>query len=93
MRDPVAVQRPPYPGSNHVTVVDADGNIASVLHSIMSLPWTNGLHVDGVQVWAGGVHFLGNLPKAGGRGSCFVAPTLVLRDGVPVLSAGSPSQG
>lgn len=90
---PLSVPRPAYPGSNHVTVVDADGNVASVLHSIMSMPWTNGLFVDGVQVWAGAVHFLGNLPRPGGRGSCFVAPTLVLRDGVPVLSAGSPSQG
>ena len=91
--DPKAVGAAPYPGSNHVTVVDADGSIASVLHSIMSLPWSNGLFVDGVQLWAGGVHFLGNLPRAGGRGSCFVAPTIVLRDGRPVLTAGSPSQG
>ena len=91
--DPQAVTAAPYPGSNHVTVVDGDGNVASVLHSIMSLPWSNGLYVDGVQVWAGGVHFLGNLPKAGGRGSCFVAPTIVMKDGKAVLTAGSPSQG
>src|SRR5690606_8751753 len=38
----------PYPGSNHLTVVDARGNIATVLHSVMSLPWSNGLIVDGV---------------------------------------------
>ncbi|CAB4696032.1 MAG: gamma-glutamyltransferase [Actinobacteria bacterium] len=92
-RLPHAVASAPYPGSNHVTVVDGDGDIASVLHSTMSLPWTNGLYADGVQLWAGGVHFLGNLPQPGGRGSCFLAPTLILRDGRPVLSAGSPSQG
>ena len=93
MTEPRATGTPPYPGSNHVTVVDKDGSIASVLHSVMSLPWSNGLYVDGVPLWAGAVHFLGNLPKAGGRGSCFVAPTIVLEDGVPVLTAGSPSQG
>lgn len=93
MTDPRPIGTPPYPGSNHVTVVDRDGNVASVLHSVMSLPWTNGLYVDGVPLWAGAVHFLGNLPKAGGRGSCFVAPTIVFRDGTPVLAAGSPSQG
>lgn len=93
MSDPKPVGVAPYPGSNHVTVVDRQGNIASVLHSVMSLPWTHGLYVDGVALWAGGVHFLGNLPKAGGRGSCFVAPTIVFDNGVPLLTAGSPSQG
>jgi gamma-glutamyltranspeptidase/glutathione hydrolase len=93
MTDPQPTSTPPYPGSNHVTVVDKDGNVASILHSVMSLPWTHGLYVDGVPIWAGGVHFLGNLPKAGGRGSCFVAPTVILKDGKPVLTAGSPSQG
>jgi gamma-glutamyltranspeptidase/glutathione hydrolase len=93
MTDPRPTGTPPYPGSNHVTVIDAAGNVATVLHSVMSQPWTNGLYVDGVPLWAGAVHFLGNLPKAGGRGSCFLAPTVVLRDGVPVLAAGSPSQG
>ena len=91
--DPKAVSSPPYPGSNHVTVVDKDGNVASILHSVMSLPWSNGLYVDGVPLWAGAVHFLGNLPKPGGRGSCFVAPTILFKDGRPVLTAGSPSQG
>lgn len=79
------------PGSNHVTVVDAAGNVASVLHSIMSLPWTNGLYVDGVQVWAGAVHFLRHFPVAGGRGTCPVVPTIIFKDGRPVLTAGSPS--
>jgi len=91
--DPKAVSTPPYPGSNHVTVVDKDGNIASILHSVMSLPWSNGLFVDGVPLWAGAVHFLNNLPKAGGRGSCYLAPTIIFKDGVPVLTAGSPSLG
>ncbi len=91
MTDPKPVGAPPYPGSNHVTVVDADGSIATLLHSVMSLPWTNGLFVDGVPLWAGAIHFLDNLPKAGGRGSCYVAPTIVFDGGRPVLTAGSPS--
>jgi gamma-glutamyltranspeptidase/glutathione hydrolase len=93
MSDPKAVGTPPYPGSNHVTVVDAEGNVASILHSVMSLPWSNGLFVDGVSLWAGAVHFLMNLPKPGGRGSCYVAPTIIFKDGTPVLTAGSPSVG
>lgn len=83
----------PYPGSNHVTVVDAAGNIASVLHSVMSLPWSNGLFVDGVPLWAGAVHFMRVMPRPGGRASCYVAPTIIFKNGEPVLTAGSPSVG
>lgn len=28
----------------------------------MSLPWSNGLFVDGVSLWSGAAHFLGYLP-------------------------------
>ncbi|MDH0866511.1 gamma-glutamyltransferase [Mitsuaria sp. GD03876] len=82
----------PYPGSNHLTVVDERGNIATVLHSVMSMPWSNGLIVDGVNIWAGGVHFMRQMPKPGGRGSVYVAPHLVFDDaGKPLLAGGSPS--
>jgi gamma-glutamyltranspeptidase/glutathione hydrolase len=90
---PIDPTKRAYPGSNHVTVVDAQGNVASILHSVMSLAWTNGLFVDGVPLWAGAVHFLRNLPRSGGRGTCYVAPTIIFRDGKPVLTAGSPSIG
>jgi len=84
----------PYPGSNHLTVVDSKGNIATVLHSVMSHPWTNGLIVDGVNIWAGGVHFLRQMPKPGGRATVYVAPHLVFnREGKPLLAGGSPSVG
>lgn len=84
----------PYPGSNHLTVVDAKGNIATVLHSVMSHPWTNGLIVDGVNIWAGGVHFLRQMPRPGGRATVYVAPHLVFtREGKPLLAGGSPSVG
>ncbi len=83
----------PYPGSNHLTVIDGQGSIVTLLHSLMSLPWSNGLYADGVQLWAGGAHFLRTMPPPGGRASCYVAPTLVLRDGHPLLAAGSPGFG
>jgi gamma-glutamyltranspeptidase / glutathione hydrolase len=83
-----------YPGSNHLSVVDAKGNVATVLHSVMSLPWSNGLIVDGVNIWAGGAHFLRQMPKPGGRGTLYVAPHLVFNpDGKPLLAGGSPSVG
>jgi gamma-glutamyltranspeptidase / glutathione hydrolase len=93
MSAPRPVARAAYPGSNHVTVVDAAGNVASILHSVMSMPWSNGLFVDGVQLWAGAAHFLRQLPPAGGRGTCYFAPTIIFRDGSPVLTAGSPAFG
>jgi gamma-glutamyltranspeptidase / glutathione hydrolase len=83
-----------YPGSNHLTVVDGRGDVATALHSVMSMPWTNGLIVDGVNIWAGGVHFLRQMPKPGGRGTLYVAPHLVFnRAGRPLLAGGSPSVG
>ncbi len=83
----------PPPGSNHVTVADADGNIATVLHSCMSLPWTNGLFAGGVSVCAAGAHFLRVMPDPGDRISAYVCPNIVFRDGRPVLASGSPSVG
>lgn len=81
----------PYPGSNHLSVVDRDGNAVTLLHSVMSMPWANGLFVDGVPVWAGGMHFLRVMPEPGGRASCYVGPTMVLDGDRPVIVAGSPS--
>lgn len=83
-----------YPGSNHLTAVDAHGNAATVLHSVMSLPWTTGLVIDGVNIWSGGGHFLRQLPRPGGRGTVYVAPHLVFgADGKLLLAGGSPSVG
>ena len=96
MRDPrgLAPPRKAYPGSNHLTVVDRDGNIATVLHSVMSHGWSNGLIVDGMNLWAGGVHFFRNMPRPGDRGTCYVAPHIIFdANDKPVLAAGSPSVG
>lgn len=81
-----------YPGSNHLTVVDPAGNVATVLHSCMSMPWSNGLFVDGVSVAAAGAHFLRVMPKPGDRISSIVVPNMVCSNGRPLLASGSPSQ-
>jgi gamma-glutamyltranspeptidase/glutathione hydrolase len=96
MRDPRPVDGAgvAYPGSNHLTVVDAQGNVATALHSVMALPWSNGLIVDGMNLWSGGLHFFRNMPKPGDRGTCYMAPHIIFGpDGKPVLAAGSPSVG
>lgn len=81
----------PPPGSCHVTAVDADGNVATILHSCMSLPWTNGLFVGGHTIVASGAHFFRVMPGPGERATTYVAPNMMLRDGRPVIASGSPS--
>ena len=94
MQDDTGSARPaPPPGSNHVTVVDAKGNVATVLHSVMALPWSNGLFAAGVSIAASGGHFLRVMPKPGDRATAYVAPNLIMKNGRPVLASGSPSVG
>jgi gamma-glutamyltranspeptidase / glutathione hydrolase len=81
----------PPPGSSHVTVVDRDGNIVTMLHSCLSDAFSNGLWAEGIHVCGAGGHFMRTMPKPGGRASVFVAPNIVFRDGEPVLASGSPS--
>jgi len=81
----------PPPGSCHVTAVDADGNVATLLHSCMSLPWTNGLFVGGHTIVASGAHFFRVMPGPGERATTYVAPNMVLKDGTPIIASGSPS--
>jgi len=47
--------------------------------------------VEGVSITSSGGHFLRVMPKPGDRASAYVAPTMVLRSGKPVLASGSPS--
>jgi gamma-glutamyltranspeptidase/glutathione hydrolase len=84
---------PPGPaaGSNHVTVTDGSGNIATIIHSCMSLPWSNGLFTRGVTVVAGGAHFFRIMPRPGYRATTYLAPNIIFKDGRPVLASGSPS--
>jgi gamma-glutamyltranspeptidase/glutathione hydrolase len=86
-----ATDAPPPAGSCHVTAVDAAGNVATILHSCMSLPWSNGLFVNGVTIVASGAHFNRVMPSPGERASVYVAPNMVLKNGKPVLASGSPS--
>lgn len=88
--EPVPV---PVSGSNHVTVVDGNGNVATILHSCMSLPWSSGLFCEGVSICSGGGHFLrtAKVPKPGTRASCYHAPNILFEGGRPVLASGSPS--
>ncbi|KDN18564.1 gamma-glutamyltransferase [Amycolatopsis rifamycinica] len=81
----------PSPGTIHVTVVDADRNIASVTHSHMASPWVNGLFAEGGQLSGGGSFFQRGMPGPGERATVYLAPNLVLRNGTPVLASGSPS--
>jgi gamma-glutamyltranspeptidase / glutathione hydrolase len=93
MAAPVAAPVAAATGSNHVTVVDGDGNVATTLHSCMSNPWSNGLFCEGVSICAGGGHFLRTtpIPKPGTRASCYVAPNIVFEGDRPLLASGSPS--
>ncbi|MEI9850543.1 MAG: gamma-glutamyltransferase [Sphingomonas sp.] len=79
------------PGSCHLTVVDAQGNIATALHSTLSMPWANGLFIDGVSICGAANHFLRTMPPPGARVSVLICPNILLREGRPVLASGSPS--
>ena len=87
------VPPPPTPGSNHLTVVDREGNVATVLHSLLSDAWENGIFVDGISVCAAGVWFGRVMPPPGGRISVFVCPNMVFNGNRMWLASGSPSTG
>lgn len=91
MDAPIETGEMPPPGSCHVTAVDADGNVATLLHSCMSLPWTNGLFVGGHTIVASGAHFFRVMPGPGERATTYVAPNMVLKNGKPLIASGSPS--
>jgi len=86
-------ESPPPVGSNHVTVIDGAGNVATIIHSCMALPWSNGLFTRGVTIVASGGHFFRIMPKPGHRATTYVAPNIVFKNGNPILSSGSPSVG
>ena len=90
-----AAARPPgiYPGTCHVTVVDGAGDIATVKHSCLCLPWSNGLFWGGVTVAASGWFAPPRTPAPGHRTVLYGAANIVLRDGTPVMASGSPGVG
>ncbi|MDR5698762.1 gamma-glutamyltransferase [Agromyces aerolatus] len=82
---------PPSPGTIHLSVIDADHNVATLTHSHMASPWVNGLYAEGFQLAGGGSFFQRVMPQPGERATIYLAPSLVLRDGAPVIVSGSPS--
>ncbi|WNE95380.1 gamma-glutamyltransferase [Streptomyces luomodiensis] len=82
---------PPSPGTIHVSVVDRNGNIASVTHSHMASGWVNGLFCEGFQLSGGGSFFQRVMPQPGERACVYLAPNIIFRNGSPVVVSGSPS--
>lgn len=91
MDEPRAAGACPTPGTIHISVVDAQGNCASLTHSHMASPWVNGLFAEGFQLSGGGSFFQRILPQPGSRATVYLAPMIVLEEGRPVIVAGSPS--
>lgn len=81
----------PTPGTIHISVVDADRNVASLTHSHMASAWVNGLFAEGFQLSGGGSFFQRILPQPGSRATVYLAPNIITRDGEPVIVSGSPS--
>jgi gamma-glutamyltranspeptidase / glutathione hydrolase len=79
------------PGSNHLTVIDAQGNVATVLHSVMALPWNNTLYVDGVSIASPIYHYAMGVPNGGERINARIGPHMFMKNGKPILAGGSPS--
>ena len=82
---------PAHEDSNHITIVDAAGNVATGLHTSGAHPWQNGLFVDGISISAAG--YFGATPRPGRRQRSNIAENMFFRDGRPVLACGSPSVG
>jgi gamma-glutamyltranspeptidase/glutathione hydrolase len=77
--------------SNHITIVDGQGNWLTMLHTVFGTPFGTGLVVDGISVNSGNiVPFAGTSRGAGRRISTPLPPVFALRDGEPWLGLGSP---
>jgi gamma-glutamyltranspeptidase/glutathione hydrolase len=81
----------PTPGTIHISVVDAERNVASCTHSHMASAWVNRLFAEGFQLSGGGSFFQRILPQPGSRATVYLAPMIVMSEGHPVIVAGSPS--
>jgi gamma-glutamyltranspeptidase/glutathione hydrolase len=75
--------------TDHVVAVDADGNMASMTHTIYGTTFGTGLVVDGIHVNSGN-SFPGTGSGDGRRVISPFPPTMIAKDGVPWLSLGSP---
>jgi gamma-glutamyltranspeptidase/glutathione hydrolase len=75
--------------TDQIVVVDKDGNMISVTHSVCGPTFGTGLVVDGVVV-NGGNGFPGKAIGGGMRVVSPFDPTMVAKGGRPVLTIGSP---
>jgi gamma-glutamyltranspeptidase / glutathione hydrolase len=98
---PMAPSQSAYPGalhhgpghtdSNHITIVDGQGNWLTMLHTVFGTPFGTGLVVDGISVNSGNIApFAGTSRGPGRRISTPLPPVLAMRDGEPWLGLGSP---
>ena len=75
--------------TDHIVAVDAEGNMASVTHSVYGSTFATGLVVDGIAMNSGN-NFPGNTAGPGRRVISPFPPTMVAKDGKPWLTIGSP---
>ena len=75
-------------GTCAVTVADAQGNVASMVHSSNQAPFETGLWVKGVNLCS--LRVYGGSP--GERGLVGPGGMIVFKEGVPFLASGSPSR-
>jgi gamma-glutamyltranspeptidase/glutathione hydrolase len=78
-------------GTDHISVVDANGSVAVLMHTMTADPWINGLFYRGVHIPASGGWFMRTPLKPGARITIDGAENIALLDGRPVLASGSPS--
>ncbi|QVQ52269.1 gamma-glutamyltransferase [Spiractinospora alimapuensis] len=86
---------PPSSGTTHISVADADGNIASITHTAanhfgngMICPRT-GLLFDSAMAWFNAAPGAANSVSPSGRALANMAPALVTRDGQGVAALGA----
>ena len=75
-------------GSHGIAVVDAEGNVAALTHTIYADPWGDGgLFVDGVALNSSALQFFVKRPPPGGRLHGYLPCVVALRGGQPVLAS------
>ncbi|HLI50917.1 MAG TPA: gamma-glutamyltransferase [Thermomicrobiaceae bacterium] len=82
-------QTPGSTDSNHIVIVDGEGNWLTMLHTVYGTPFGTGLVIDGVGVNSGN-GFAGVSVGPGRRIMTPLTPILALRDGQPWLAIGTP---
>jgi gamma-glutamyltranspeptidase/glutathione hydrolase len=84
-----SVKDPHSTDTDQIVAIDAEGNMVSVTHSVDGSTFASGLVVDGVVV-NGGNGFPGTGNGEGRRTISPFDPTMIAKDGKPVMTIGSP---